>query len=511
MTAADYDIRVDWNGDGDFSDTGEDLTARTLSRETITIAYGRDQARSMSPIRPGDASMMLNNTSRDYSPENSGSPLAGLVSLPARPVRIQATHSAVTYGLFRGYTDDYEVLPEKATRGVRLSCTDLLGARLRGERITTGLHHSIQTGDALHLVLDEIGWPLADRDIDRGATTIRWFYEADADALTAVTRIVNSEGPPALATVDIDGRFVFRDRHHRLVRAASLTSQATFRGTGTEPVHDAPMAYDHGAREIINSVTIPVADRVPAGEPTSVWSSSRVYSIADGQTVPIQAVASDPVYSVLTPEAGTDYVLDSGTVQITLSATSGPAITLFVTAVGGPAVVHSLQLRGYPLEATTTQVHAEESVSIGRYGRRSMPASLDAPWLNENDAEAVAEIILGYRAERLPVVHIHLSNYNSTRLTQQLERDLSDRVTIIEDETALSADFFVERIHHVISDGGLRHQTTFGCEKRPTPTAGFILDTSLLDTGVLGSIGLDDPATIFILDDGLLGTEVLAH
>src|SRR5688572_13472129 len=105
MAAPTYDVRIDWDNDGNFTTTGDNVTARRLARTPLTVQYGRDHARAMAPTAPGQAAFELDNTSRDYSPENAASPLVGKV-LPARPVRIQATHSAVTYTLFLGHTDD---------------------------------------------------------------------------------------------------------------------------------------------------------------------------------------------------------------------------------------------------------------------------------------------------------------------------------------------------------------------------------------------------------------------
>lgn len=88
--ATTYNVAIDWTGDQDFADAGEDVSARVLDRgTTLTIRYGRDQARAFSPLAPGRAQFELDNRSRDYSPENTSSPLYGLV-LPGRAVRIQA-------------------------------------------------------------------------------------------------------------------------------------------------------------------------------------------------------------------------------------------------------------------------------------------------------------------------------------------------------------------------------------------------------------------------------------
>lgn len=502
---ATYDLRIDWNDDGDFADTGEDITGqkRLLAREPLTISYGRDQSRSLSPIGPGQSSFALNNTSRDYSPENASSPLAGNV-LPARPVRIQATHLAVTYTLFRGHLDDFNILPSKAERSVSVTCLDLL-AKFRETTISTDLHQGITTGQAIGFILDEMDWPVADRDIDTGATMIRWWWEEGADAFQALERVVNSEGLPALATVDGDGKFVFRDRHHRLTRTASKTSQATFRDTGAEPLFSAPLVYDHGWRDIVNSVTLSVDERDPSGTAEVVWSSERSFSISAGQTLVINAEFSDPVVGAITPVAGTDYQLRSGTVTVTLSRTSGASVAIFVKAGSAASVIDSLQLRAHPVAVRrTAQVHAEDSTSITRYGRRSY--SQDAPWVTQADADAIAAVILAHRAERLPIVSLRMVNGHDSRLTQMLSRDLSDRITIVDAETGLNDDFFVERIEHSISEAGLYHETVFGCEKVPTQATDVLkLDIGQLDVNRLGFEGLSDSSLVFILDHATQG------
>jgi hypothetical protein len=160
----------------------------------------------------------------------------------------------------------------------------------------------------------------------------------------------------------------------------------------------------------------------------------------------------------------------------------------------------------------TIEVHAEDSLSIERYGIRA--PSLDAPWANVHDALAIAEITLAHRAGRLPIVTVHLDGQTDERLTEQLTRDLSDRVTIEEAELGLDDDFFIERIDHLISHAGLNHETTFGCEKAPTQVDDpFTFDVAGLgfDDGVFARSGLSDPDTMWRFDqadrgfdDGLL-------
>lgn len=500
MATADYEFHIDWDNDGTFTGTGEDVTGDVLRREPLTIVYGRDQARSLSPMRAGEASFLLNNVSRDYSPENDSSPLAGTI-LPARPARIRAIHLAQTHSLFHGFTDDYDVLPDINNRSVKLTFLDAL-ARFRGTEISTELHHGIRTGEAIGLVLDAIGWPEADRDLDLGASILPWWWEDGTDALSALESIVSSEGPPALATVGADGAFVFHDRHHRLTDAASLTSQATFTDVDVEPVFSRPLVYDHGWRDIINSVTFQVGERGPSAVPEVAWSSDRIYSIADGESLPIRTRPSDPVIGAITPVEGTDFRIRSGTVTASLLDTSGQSVTILLTASGGPAELDQLQLRAFPVAVRrTVQVHFDDPVSIERYGRRT--GSIEAPFANVHDALAIAEIVLAHRAERLPIVHMRVQNATDERLTQQLSRDLSDRITIVEPELGLDDEFFIEQIAHN-ADGFFYHETIFGCEKTLSQIDNaFTFDVAGrgFDDGKFGLAGLSDPDNMFRFDE----------
>lgn len=499
---ADYTYLIDWNDDGDFADTGEDVTLR-VTGDPVNFKYGRDSERALAPTTSAEGSFVLDNFSRDYSPDNSSSPLAGNVK-PGRQVRVQAVLSAVTYSLFEGFVDDFTLDPQGKTASFTL--VDVL-ARFAGQHVSSAVYQGIRTGDAIGVLLDKIGWPAAARDIDPGATLIQYWW-AEGDAGDELASLVRSEGPSALVTVDSSGNFVFRDRHHRLTRSASLTSQTTIRVTGsgtTDPLASWPLGYDHGAKAIVNAAAFSVPRRRPVGEPERVWSSEDAISLGSGETIVITAQASDPFINAISPVAGVDYTYTGGgTPLVALTRDSGLTTSVLIASSGGSIVVRDLQLRAYPLPVVaTTQVQREEPVSINAYGRKSWP--YDAPWASIHDAAALGEIVIGQRAERLPAVSAKLVNYNDTVLTQQLARDLSDRVTIRDvGTTGLDADFYIEQISHSIHGSGNRvHETTFGCERAPTQTANaFRFDVAGhgFNDGTFALTGLDDPAIMFRFD-----------
>jgi hypothetical protein len=502
MMPATYKLFIDWKGNGNFTDPGDDVTARVLDqRQPLSVQYGRDQARQLSPTTPGQFAFMLNNISRDYSPENTSSPLAGYV-VSGRHVQLVAFSGASNTVIFDGYLDDFTIQPGINDRSVPASCLDALG-RLRGVTVTTPLYQGLRTGDAVNAVLDAAGWPAAARDIDSGATYMPMWWLDNGDAFDALADLCNAEGAPALVTVDAAGRIVFRDRHHRLTRAASLTSQATWRSSGTEPCISDPVTYNHGWKEIVNTISMDVPIRQIDTDLSVVWSSVGVLTLNAGDTLTITAGAGSPFTGAVVPVQDTDYTLISGSLSVSLGQASGQSTTIALTSAGG-AVVQNLQLRAQAIQAPTITVTVTDAQSVAKYGPKSMDSSRLPTWANQYDALAVLTLTVAKRAERVPTLQVTMRGAGgAARLAECLGRDLSDRVHLTESLTGLDSDCFIEQIAHSVGQGGTEHVTTFGAEKaQPIPTNVFTFDTAGqgFDQGVFGGGGLDNPATMFRFD-----------
>jgi hypothetical protein len=193
-----------------------------------------------------------------------------------------------------------------------------------------------------------------------------------------------------------------------------------------------------------------------------------------------------------------------------LTRTSGSATDIRIKASGGPASIIGLQLRAVSLPVSrTVQITASDGTSIAKYGRKGWSGS--APWAGVWDAAAIADQLLAARADRLPTVVVTIRGGNDTRLTQQLARDLADRVTIVETETGLNSAFYLQRIEHEVASAGRYLETRFFCEKVATqPTSTLLLGTGVLNTNTLGAVGLDDPSNVLVLGTQTLDTGRLA-
>lgn len=485
----------------------------------VSIQYGRDQSRSIGDVQPGQCKFDVDNVSRDLSPENASSPLNGLLG-PGRETVVEATWNAQVYRLYSGYLDDYQIDTAAGTWLANFSAADGL-ARLKDVPVSTALYPAVRTGAAINVILDTIGWAGA-RDIDAGATTIRWWCAENDDALTELMDIVNSEGPSAFAHMSSTGAFIFRDRHHRLVRSDSLTSQATFvadTATGGE-IEMQDCKIDFGWKDIINAVEFSVSDRAPAVHPSPVWTNATSYTLDDGETRSFTVTSEKPFWGLITPTAGAptdvapepesdgipvqppDWIITGGTVAVTFTRTSGQSATMLVTASGVVNVL-SMSLRAYPIEqSSAVKVTAQDTASIARY-HGVKPYKPSTPWMNVEDAAAVAALILGQRADRLPVVTFTVPNETAEQLVQQLTRDLSDRITVQDPESGFNGACFLETIAHDIDDDGNTIRTTMSAEKIPVvPTGLFTFNVAGLgfNDGEFAPSGFDDPTKIFRFD-----------
>jgi hypothetical protein len=220
-----YTVAIDWAADGSFDGPYDDVTADVLARGAVVFQYGRDADRQIAPPVVGSMTMTLCNADRIYSPENPDSPLVNDLR-PAAPVTVETVVDNVLYPLFRARIDEFEVHPDRGDRSADITALSLLSL-LQNVKISTELYQAQRTGSLFGIVLDAVGWT-GPRDLDLGATFVPWWWLEETDAFTAVTDLLASEGAPSIAYVGPDGTFIFRDRHHRLLRAASLTPQAIF-------------------------------------------------------------------------------------------------------------------------------------------------------------------------------------------------------------------------------------------------------------------------------------------
>jgi hypothetical protein len=444
-------------------------------------------------------------TTSVFSPENTSSPIHGKV-LPGRRVRYTVTHQGTVYTLLSGVLDDYDTDGDQVVKfaGVALDGWGRPG----GEKLSTAVHRGIRTGDAVNLVLDAIGWT-GGRDIDPGATYMPWWWEEGTDAATAITKLVHSEGPPAIAYVE-GGTFVFKDRHHRILDARSTTSQGTYSHVvpaGSGPpgqfkIEAGSFVYDHGAKRIANSAGFTVDLRAPQKH-AEVWTQDDLLTASAGETIQLTVQADTPFVGAITPTvASGDIALQSGAVSaVTLSRTSGQSAVLSVT-FSGNSVVTRIAVRASPVTAVrTVQVSARDNGSVGNFGIQEWPTEAAPVWANQYDAQVIATRIVAVYATYRPTITFTVVGLDATYLAEMLDAKLSDRITVRNDRRGINADFMIERLKHRITSLGVIHRLEITCQAaepvQPVNLFTFNVAGKGFNDGLFGVEGIDAATTMF--------------
>lgn len=295
-----------------------------------------------------------------------------------------------------------------------------------------------------------------------------------------------------------------------------------------------PFTYDVGWKDIINKIETTSEKRYPTFTQETVWSDDSARTIFPGEPYTYKAKAQDPFYDARVPVAGLksfsgseqivtpedyDFLVESGSVSVSLSRTSGQSADITVTALDNtPATISNMALKATPVRVMVT-LHAkdEDKDSQSLEGVKT-PDDKEKPseWANINDSRAIMEIILDQRYKKLPFIEFRLTNGNAIRLRSMLDHRLSDRIDITETETFTDDDFYIEQIKHTISNSGLTHETMIGCEQIPRPIPGAMIfddpDTGF-NVGVFGErankYSFDE--NLFIVGQSTLnGSNVLA-
>lgn len=225
------------------------------------VSTRRGATRADGPIlryEAGAATVTLRNEDRRFDPTNLSGPYtaAGVTQVePMRAVRIRATWDGVTYPVWQGYADEWQVSYDGPTTSkVVLTCSDafaVFASHDRGAVAAVGAGED--TGARIGRILDSIDWPDEDRLMATGDSTVQATTLAD-NTLTELLLTADTELGELY--MDSRGRVVFRNRLALLEDVRSASPQAVLGDDdGTElPYADVTVSYD--AQSIYNRVSI---------------------------------------------------------------------------------------------------------------------------------------------------------------------------------------------------------------------------------------------------------------
>lgn len=461
-----------------------DNAADQLTRDCRELAWTRGRAfgtQATARSGPGKFSARLRNQDGRYSPSNPASPLAGLL-LPGRTLQYRSADATQHYDRWRGRLAASPA-PSYDGAGVytaQIEAEGPLAELAQAQEIDVANQADILTGDAIDLVLDAAGWSATLRSLAAGQLDMTVWYAAEQSPLEALRSIEASEF--GFIREDGAGRIVFEDRHTRL-KGAYLTSQMTLSDTvgATHPVGN--LVENDPLDEVFNDIRVEIKGYAAALPEAVLWQhAGDPPVISPGHALTFLATYEPPdtpqasrVEAWTTPSmVGGDIVaagFGSGDLDVTV-VKYAKSMSIMLTnitddGIHGPprdAELTTLQARGTAVNfADKTVVQVQNAASQAKYGIRRYAAA--GEWLpNANEAEYYADGIAHRHGEPVPIItRSSNARRSATHLTELLERDVSDRITVDADASpfGLTGDFYIESISEKVQLGGGSHEITF--------------------------------------------------
>ena len=486
---ARYQVLVDWNNDGDYSDTHEEISDDVLS---ITSEIGRDFSSQLTgKARAGSLEIIVKNNTGKYSPFNASSDLAGTL-VPNRPIQWAVTVPTETT-IWTGYIESIIPSVEKGPHTTATIRAFGIFKKFATTDARVPMKTSRATGAAIGDVLDAVGWGAGLRTLDTGQTTMTRFF-GSGKALNLMRQVEATEAGFIRETKD--GKIDVEYRHHRVTSANSNTSQATFADDGTGFSYTG-IRQEDSMGLVYNEFLSPVSIFTVASVAT-LWThplattSGTAPALEAGEVIEVVAeyptpIAGNNVVGVdawTTLAATTDYLANAAANGTGTNYTSSLGIaltkastTMEIQITNNASVkvyLTKLQARGTAVTVSDpATMKAEDATSQTAYGLRTYPRGYEAKWIpTQEEAKNWALQNLSAHKDPTAVLTLQFSaNQSGDGLTEALTRDISDRVTVKASANAklgLNRDFYVESIRHNVTAGGA-HTTVYGL----SDTAGF--------------------------------------
>ncbi|MBF8255128.1 MAG: hypothetical protein HW375_35 [Anaerolineales bacterium] len=237
MVAVTWALEADFNKDGAYEEVLTGRLTPGMTSPQIRRGLSRGGMYQTSEISFG----LLNNDNR-YTQDNPSSPLAGPIEQGV-PVRVRATHNAITYDRWTGFLQKPRWTWSRSRLPyVTFSARDISEYFGRYDAVNIISSTTRRTDQAIGLVLDAMGVAAGLRTLDVGQHTMPFHFVRSQQAMGAVMDAVYAE-MGALLWVTKDGKVRFESRASRM----GLTVDHTW-GDGTtikpEEIHYAPDEED---------------------------------------------------------------------------------------------------------------------------------------------------------------------------------------------------------------------------------------------------------------------------
>lgn len=364
--------------------------------------------------------------------------------------------------LFSGFVEEIAPHPEFSQRDVYITATDGID-RLASQKYKQVVLGTL--GDLVTSCAEDVYPSVSKQLIDTGITV-----PLHAEDLIPFKDYIDKATRSEQGTHYVTGSGIFRweDRNHR----TSHTVSYVFNNTMTA------ITGVMNTKNIYNRITA-IFDVWGLEDYQIVGENSELPEIAAGATKDVYIFYSktptlddpiDIVYAALKSSDNTDY-----TANVSEEAQYPSANSVMITFKNNGAAdcyLSLCQALGQPYSVLSQiQYQATDATSIIAYGYRELLLNniymADAytgtpPTVVTTNQDFVDALLAKYKDCKMNDVRMTIVNKNDVLLQQILSREISDKVTIINTELELNADFYIESMDHEITEGGKYHKVVYG-------------------------------------------------
>jgi hypothetical protein len=480
-------VEVDWDGDGIFDGTNEAGRATNLyvkrGRENFLSISSGGVAQGFEPIRPGTASITVDNSDGRYNAYNTSSPLYGYLR-PGALMRIRMinTSDGTPMPVFVGRVTDIQPYGSDRKKAV-IKAED--GLRFLADAdISVALSANIGIDDAIDSILTNASWPSTwPRNIE-SVTDVVPFWWAEGKALGEITNLSDSE--LGIFFHGADGTATYHSRHHSVDPTYTLTSADLLKD----------ISYPQPWETQRNKIKITIHPRA-AQASAALWTANTVSSLTPGDSITVWATYSYgsespvPATSVISPVATTDYLMNAQADGLGANLTANLSVTMTDFGTTAKLVLTNthatqtgyitlLKVRGSAVASTS------EIKVIDSSGDADRALVMDLAWVQSaNTASDFTNYLLGWlgTAKIFPTVVIE------ARPDLQFNFDIQDTVGLTIPTLQIDDDYKIGMIEHRWSiENGQATETTITFEPKAsfTPGSFWTFPTTLGTTSILG-------------------------
>jgi hypothetical protein len=418
----------------------------------------------------GTMSFDLDNSSRQYSPDSLADWLVGFdVGLD---VRLRVVFDNLNQVIWRGRIDEVTPTTGKIGRRVTVHAVDWMDEAAKAKLSVQAVVTDKRSDEIFVILAAAVNTQPTATTYTQGADTYPYAFDSardeDISVMSEFQRVCMSE--IGFVYLKGDGTLVFEGRRKRGTRSVAIATLADDRSTGLE--------LSRARSAILNNIKV---ESHPRRKDTS---NQVLFTLEQAPAIPRMTSATfvctyrDPSQkstrvggvSMVAPVVTTDYLFNEladgtgvvRTTQLTVTATFGGNSASVVVTNNGPqdGFLTLLQLRGLGLyDFETVLSTSRDTASVARYGEWaysvSMPYQADAVVA----AEAAAYIAANNKDPQTRISSAEMKAVSSSTKKFLIKREISDRITVTETQSGVSADYFVNGISYEFTGHSLPRVT----------------------------------------------------